>query len=652
MTWAVAPPRVAGIDAAGLLTAKDPGTATITAHAGQQIATAIVHVQGTAVGPSTFVHQNPFPTGNDLWGGALAPGGLGTIFVGANATVLARSATDQWTRLFSSPGVVLEAVGGTTADNAVAVGKANNSGVLVQFKGTTAPPVVKVYDPRSIGDLDALWFDGTSGMAVGEGNDVAIYRNGVWETEYHPSFERLMSVMGDGAGGFVVVGNLGSIYRWDPARKVWDSLYQTRLSVLLTAGVMANPAGTEAWAVGGNRLWHFQGGAWSATNLPVSPPLSEATCLGLFDHRVVVGGRESAVGTVLVYDPTASLDGGTGPDWTSTALRVPQIPRGVFGGGAASTTGYVVGDYGAVWQWRSPTADFVEVSKGFYGNVSDLAVLPTDVFAAVNECSSASCATRVCKVMHQGPMGYEALGPQPFAEPVHAIVAKSATEVLVSSDSAVWRWDGAMWSTVAIQGGLAGPILDLKYCGNVIYGAGVNGSWYRGTPTLIANSGSLLTMGDLTAVHCPSDTEIWIAGDGILASRIAGSTWTPRDDPNINQAGWRAVWAPGGGEAFAFGAANYGVYWDTTALTAVQALGGIAPDVVTGMWGSSIDNLYMVGVASQPATFGFALRYDGIQWQLVDSGSQRKVTAIDGSSNVNIWVGTEGGGILKAVPPP
>ncbi len=89
--------------------ATDPGNATVTARAGMQTATATVNVQGNAVGPSTFVHENPFPTGNDLWGGALAPGGLGTVFVGANGTVLAEDGSGQWSRLFSTPGVVLKA---------------------------------------------------------------------------------------------------------------------------------------------------------------------------------------------------------------------------------------------------------------------------------------------------------------------------------------------------------------------------------------------------------------------------------------------------------------------------------------------------------------------------------------------------------------
>ena len=119
----------------------------------------------------------------------------------------------------------------------------------------------------------------------------------------------------------------------------------------------------------------------------------------------------------------------------------------------------------------------------------------------------------------------------------------------------------------------------------------------------------------------------------------------------MNHADYNAVWSPGQGEAFAFGVGRYGTYWNTAELSVIDAPGGILPDVASMMWGSSIDNLYLVGNSVTPTPFGFALRFDGTQWRLVDSGSQRSVTAIDGYSSSEIWLGTEGGGLLHAVPP-
>ena len=99
------------------------------------------------------------------------------------------------------------------------IGQSNGAGVLVEFKGSTMAPAMRIFQSTAISDLSQLWFDGTHGMGVGTGNEVVIRRNGAWTTEYHPSFEALLSVTGDGNGGFTVVGDLGSIYRWAPARR-------------------------------------------------------------------------------------------------------------------------------------------------------------------------------------------------------------------------------------------------------------------------------------------------------------------------------------------------------------------------------------------------------------------------------------------------
>ncbi len=652
VTLAVLPPRVGEITPAGLFTAKDPGVATLTATAGKQSAKVTVRVRGSATGPGTFAHQNPFPTGNDLYGGTLAPGGLGTIFCGGNGTVLAKSAAGQWSRLFSTPGVVLKAVGGTTAANAIAVGSTGTAGVMVGFHGTTAAPTVQVFTPQQISQLDALDFDGTHGMAVGEGNDVLLYKAGAWGREYHPSFEKLLSVKGDGTGAFVVVGHLGSLYRYDPARAVWDSLYQTRLAVQLSAALLVDATTPEAWAVGGGKLWHFAGGGWSAANLPAAPALTTATTLGAFDGRVVLGGLSGKVGTVLVFDPLAGTpDGGTGPAWASFTLRGPQVPRGVFGGGLSSSEGWVVGDYGAAWRWDHATLSLIEESSGFYGDVADLSVTADDVFVAENECTTDPCLVKAGRVMHLGATGkLEPLGTLDAGGPVFAIAARSASDVVVSGSTGVFHYDGATWNPVGLTNGYTAPILDLKWCGPTLFGVGQKGAWFKGNATTLANGGTLIS-GALSGLACRNENEVWAAGDGVLLARAASGAWTPKATNGVTQAPWKAVWSPGPGEAFAFGAANYGVYWNTATLTPIQQPGGVVPDEITGLWGSSIDNLYAVGVISFPAVAGIALRHDGTQWQLVDPGAQRKLTAIDGSSGSNIWVGTEGGGVLKAAMP-
>ncbi len=673
VAWSVVPPRVGHVDANGLFTSTGPGVASVTATAGTKTATVTVNVFGTAVGPVTYIHENPFPTGNDLWGGGLIPGGFGEVFAGANGTVLAHSVTGQWSRLFSTPGVIFKGIGGTTADNAVAIGAQGTTGVLVQFHGTTAAPSVSVY--RSV-EPRQLWFDGTHGMAVGVGNDVLIYREAkvvdggtpsgarTWQTEYSPSFEPLLDVIGDGAGRFVTVGSRGSLYAWDPVRKLWDSLYQTQLATLLTAAVIATPNGSEAWAVGGKKLWHFQGAGWSAENFPEIEGLAEGTAMDLVDHHLLIGARLTpsktvpSPGLIITYalavpsTDDGGVDAGSpASPWYTFPTRNQQIPRGVFGGGVDSTVGYVVGELGAVYRWHHDTASFTEVSSGFYGDVRDVAALPTDVIASVNTCIDSACSKVLGRVMHRAPDGgFEELGNQGFSGPLYAVYANSPTDVLVSAETTSWHYDGAVWATVPVSpNGQFGPILDFKYCGPTLWGAGVGGSVFQGSSTQLRDVGTA-AQADLYAVWCPAENEVWVAGDGVMASKISSAPWVPRTSSSINQAAWRAVWGPGGGEGFAMGVASYGIYWNTATLSTIEPL-PIRPDVINMMWGSTIDNLYAVGLTTQPVKFGFALRFDGVNWHLVDSGSQRNVTAIDGISPTNIWLGTEGGGLLRAVPP-
>jgi hypothetical protein len=657
LKWTTLPPRVGTItdgNDGGLYTALDPGSATVTVSAGVLTATAKVHVKGSAVGPTSYIHENPFPTGNDLWGGEVLPGTLGTLFVGANGTVLLRDMGGQYTRLFSSPGLVLRAIGGTTATNAVAVGSLGTSGVLVELQGTGAPKVT----PYTTVDPHFMWYDGNSGMAVGTGNDVLVKANGVWSKAYNPSFEPLLSVVGDGAGSFVVLGGQGSIYKFDPATKVWNSLYQTQLAVLLTAGALVASDGSEAWACGGNKLWHFQSNAWTSLNLPASPYLTEATTLGLVDGKIVIGGDANRTGWAEIYDPKGVADpdagvmlpdgGLPGAQWTVQPLRAPQVGRGFFGSGASSQVGYLVGDYGAVWSYQGGV--LVEQSKGFYGDVVAVAGLSDDVVAAVNECMDPpTCKTLAGAVYHRTAPGvFEKLGGfQPFPGPLATLTAHSINDVVVGGVNGSFFWDGMMWSDT--QGVVSG-ITAARYCGTTLYEVDAQGTWYQGGASAATRMPAVSPTG-LYALECPTDMEEWAAGDGVLLSRIGPGGWTTHTSENVNQAGWRAVWSPGQGEAWAFGQAQYGVYWDTQELNIIQGLGGVVPNNINAMWGSTVDNLYAVGFATVPFEFGMGVRFDGSDWKLIDTGSQREVLSVDGAAPLNVWMGSKGGGVLRGVAP-
>ncbi len=653
VTWEALPPRAASIDA-GFLTALAPGIVTVTAKAASQSDTVNAYVIGDPKGPTTFEHDNPFPTGNDLWGGTFLPLGLGSAFVGGNGTVLAQSSTGAFSRVFSAPGVTLKAIAGTSLSNGVAIGSASGQGVLVELTGGTAAPKVSTFttvDPRS------LWFDGTNGMAVGQGNDVLIRRNGTWVKEYSPSFEALLHVIGDSSGAFVTVGNRGSIYRYDPTTKTWNSLYQDQLAVLLSAGFVANPAGSEAWAVGAQKVWHFSAGAWVPTNFPATLTFGEVTAFSRLGARFAIGGKVNNQGAVAVFSPNPDPDAGTevddagvvlAPGWILDRWRAPQVPRGIV---TSASGGFVVGDVGAIYAY-GPTGSGVEVSRGFYGDVSK--VVTTDggfVLAAVNECADPACTTKRGNVfVRNGPFDWAPLGAFPGAGAVTALTATSSSDVLASAGTSIYRFDGMNWATLPTNGGVSAQVNAIKYCGNTLFAAGGQGTNYRGNGTLLTQ---LTPLGgsDLYSLSCVDDGEIWVAGTGVVASRTVSSAYGAKSSMAVQPAAWRAVWTPARGEAFVFGDSRYGAYWNTKDFVMLDMPGGIYPDVVTDLWGSSIDNLYAVGVMQLPGPLGFALRFDGAQWRLVDSGSQRRVTSIHGSSPTDIWLGTLAGGIMRPVAP-
>lgn len=643
ITWSVVAPRVASVDGEGVVKALDPGIATLTVTAANVSKTAKINVRGDTPGPITFVHENPFPTGNDLWGGALSNGYA--FFAGGNATVLSRSPADVWTRHFSTPVAVFKAVAGNFPTAAVAVGTSINTGVLVEVSSSSTTPVFKTFNtsqPR------AVWFDGTYGMAVGDGNDVIVRRNGQWVVEYSPSFESLMSVVGDGAGGFVTVGNLGSLYKFDPATKVWDSLFQTRLAVQLEAGVIVDAAGSEAWAVGGNKLWHFASNSWTALNLPATPALSETHAIALFDSRIFVSGSDSARnGYILIYDPAAQT-------WTSQSVKLGQIIRGIFGAG---TVGYAVGDLGAVWEYQSATRDFVERSRGFIGHVADIATNGTKVVAAMNVCANRACTTIQPRVLQRQSNGdWVEMGNQPFAAAMSALAIKSPTEIYAATRSSLHLFNGTSWQSVT--GGSS--FNDIALCGSSLFAVGAAGVLLKGTSTnggpitsVAATPSGAASAVELTGIYCPAATDQWYVGVNTTSGAgVMINNRTARNTQGLNHPPYLNVWSPGAGEAFGFGDARFGMYWDTANLNTMEDTGGIATDVVTSQWGSTADNHYLVGFSSIPVKFSFALRSDGVQFAPIDPGSQYTPTVVNGSSNTDVWIGTEFGGILRGVNPP
>jgi hypothetical protein len=649
LTWRVLPARVGRVDAAGLFTALAPGNARVVVKAGDVERSVQVAVQGDAQGPTSFLHANPFPTGNDLLGGtALADGAL--LAVGTNGTVLSRDAAGAWSRLASTPFAVLRGAAIAPDGSAVAVGSVATEGLLVT-REAGAPRATERLLSSCV--PQAVWYDGTHGMAVGTGNDVLVRRAGAWATEYSPSFETLLAVTGDGRGGFFTLGAQGSLFVYSPATATWDAIYEDQLAVLLTAAVLS-PDASEAWAVGAGRLWHYRRdvtdpldvGAWSSLPPPATPALDALTAVGVVAGKVVVGGVAGRRGYLLTYDPAAGAPPAGSPAWTVQPLTVPQVARAVVPVGTDG--GYVLGDLGAVWQLEAGAPAWVERSRSaFYGDVLDVSQAPDGTLVAgVVDCKDADCTGLVGQVWLQpaGGGAWRDLQLTP-AVPVRTVLARSATEVYAGTETGLFRWDGSGWAT-ALPPGAAPSVRDVWACGSAVWATGLGGRTYRGASAPLSPLTPALPPADLFAGHCSEPGNDWLAGDEVLLEDLK-----PLDPGEARPAPWAAVYSPAPGEAFAFGLARYGVYWDTEALQTVRMPTGLEPRVILGLHGSSIDNLYAVGDVTLPVVHGVALRFDGAAWRLVDAGASRPVTSVTGRGERELWLGTRGGGVLRAVAP-
>ncbi len=630
VSWSAIPPRVASVDSSGKALGLGAGIATIKATAAGKTGTATFGVQGVTPGPRSFGHENPFPTGNDLRGGAAV--GPFTFFVGDNATVLLRYPDGNFNRLFSAPATTLVAIAPRSATHATAVGYQGTTGVLLETRDGGDPSFLtfETIRPRALVD------DGVFGMAVGDGDDVLIREDGGWTTAYSPSLESLLDVRALGDGGFVTVGSRGSIYEFDEVTRTWNSRFQTQLSVLLTSARFADDA-AEVWAVGGGRLWHFFNGGWSATALPANPPLSELTAIGVVGDEVVIGARADTQGYLLRYQP--QTDGGT---FETQTLRGPQRIRAIFPAGAS---GYAVGDLGSLYRKSEVSGAYQELSRGFYGDVADLSVAAGQVLIAANECVGIFCQGHA---HFRYATGVYAEMPLPPAGELTAAALFNESNFVVASPAGVSHFNGSSWSNVPLlnlDGGvMTANVLDLAYCGPEIWAVGA-GVVFRGGATGLQRQGGY--GGTLTGIQCRTASNIWIAGD-----RVLYENGVSRTTPNVNHGDWRAVWSQGPGESLVVGDARYGLRWDTEKLNIFDAPGGLLPEVFTGIHGSSPENIYLVGYTVTPYAFGYAVRHDGVFYELVDLGSQRQPTAIHGSSESAIFIGTRGGGVLRALPPP
>lgn len=660
LIWEVYPPRAASIDPSGTVTALAPGIVTVVGRSGAAKGTARVLIPGAPSGSVTFQHENPFPTGEDLWAGTLFGGE--PLVAGGNSTVLQRADDGSWARLFSSAGVLFRTVA-RAGDTLVGAGSFSTSGVLFE----QSPSGLKT---ASLGDFSprAIWFDGTHGMVAGFGNDILVRRNGEWVEDGSPTFETVLSVQGDGTGSFVAMGDLGSIFRYDPGTQSWSPVSEDRLPVLLSAAVVLDHTGTEAWAASIAELLHFKDGAWTESTIPTTPSISEVTALGVARGKVYVATRNQTSATIRTYDPVVAAGGGNG--WTSSyTVRAPQVIRSIFGD---ANQAFAVGDLGAIYEFDTAAGNWRERSKGFYDDVTGVSAASDITVVAKRICLNADCSFSDAEVLYRNASGeWLTLGAsQPFNSEILALYAVSSTEVYAGGRGFLYRWNGASWTAFSSSEIGSRFVADLTRCGDTLVVVGyeevpvglaveLQGRWWTGTDALTARP-TLLVDGTakppLTSVSCSSKDSVIIAGSNALfensipRTNVDDPLTTDVNEGSFQNAAWTHVWSPAASEAYAFGGTYYGAMWNGYNLAPLQ-FPAIQAESVGGLWGTSVDNLYAVGLTVEPNRFGYAMRFNGVAWDWIDLGSMRRPLGIDGRTPVDSYVVTEKGGILRSVAP-
>jgi len=226
-----------------------------------------------------------------------------------------------------------------------------------------------------------------------------------------------------------------------------------------------------------------------------------------------------------------------------------------------------------------------------------------------------------------------------------------AADVWASQADGTYNFNGGTWAQPlfksssmplsavnALWGTSATYIVGVGAAGLVLQNTGTG--WTKQT----------VSTGDFTAVGGANASEIWAVSDSTFA-HWNGSTWTPVALPQTNNV-YRAIWLSGPGEGWAGG--DYGDY--------AQLTGGAWTDkghasngyAYYGIWGSSAQDVYMVGNGHSIANVGDPLlvrHYDGTTWTDISSTidpnkAMLPLHAVWGADASHIWAVGEGGNVV------
>lgn len=617
IAWSVTRSLVASVEPDGKATAIAPGTTEIVARVGAAAGRATLQVASKAPFARSFAWENPLPGSADLW--AVRGSLLGLAVAGSHGTVAVR-ANDAWTRLSSAPLTRFRDLA-VDLPEVVAVGSAQTQGLLARHDGTKLTTLL-VPDT----DLGSVWMEGSAGLAVGDGPNVAVRAaDGTWKVASSPVSEPLLAVGGDG-GEPVVVGARGSVYKLTAG--AWVPVATSPLPEFQIAAVVR---GAEAWAVSAKTLRKFANGAWTVVPLPATPVLTLQTVARIGD-ALAVAGRDAAEKTWVL------LDGGSGFAATSPGSAIHAL------GGESAADVFAVGPLGYVARLNGDT--WTELREGPAEDVVGVAAFegPT-VLAAANACANPACTSYVGKVLARDVRGRFSPVDAGVTTRLRAIGGRSATDVWAVGDGLKgYHLESGAW----VQKSMIDPsVSSLAECGGRLYAGGSGSILEEGGGFWVSRA---RTAGPVKAIACWGGG-VFAVGDYYIG-RIddAGETTLDPVQDRLYPAPWRAVWATVDGHAFVGGDARYLLHWTGEKFEAMDQPANTPILSTRAIWGTSFGNVWAGGVMRGGTSF--LIHFNGAFWQPVDPGMDGALGSITGLASGDVWVGGETGALLHGTLAP
>lgn len=136
--------------------------------------------------------------------------------------------------------------------------------------------------------LNNIWYDGSTGIAVGEDGALATYAAGTWTVQEAPTLRALFGVTSVG-GELWIVGERGTVLRGSPG-----SFEEIDLGTESSLWAVAAASPSEIYVVGSNgKAWRTDGTDWTELPTGVDNNLYSITISA--DGKVFAGGNRGAL---------------------------------------------------------------------------------------------------------------------------------------------------------------------------------------------------------------------------------------------------------------------------------------------------------------------------------------------------------------------